>query len=140
MRMKKIVFMVLLLAFICSLGFAKDVNVSLTLFEKVAILNMLPQRAKFLDVLTISDIREKVRLTPKEREDHEEYIKQIFTGLISYENENHDYSIKVTFTSAEREILNVAIKKMNKDGTVPANALFIKLYKMIRDLEPEEGK
>lgn len=94
---------------------------NLSVQERIAILQMLPQNGSLYEMVDIMEIIKKVRITSEEK-DKLEYAEG--KGVISW-NVNKDLGKEVEFSHDEISILKSAVKKLDEEKKVNAANLDI---------------
>lgn len=97
----------------------------ITFTDRVLLLNRLPQRGKFEDLILRADVVEKIKITQKELRSH-----NITTGDGNTTWSNGDKESEIEFTEAEREYIGKTLKDISDKGELEANML--SLYKLFK--------
>lgn len=102
-------------------------DVKLTLFDRISIPTMFPEKASFADGIVYDDIRQKIKITQDEVSEYNVRSTKDGSG-VEWDNEpveGKDFEL----TDLEEKVIIKALKELDAKSQVPTDPKFISLFK-----------
>ncbi len=102
-------------------------NINLTLFDRISIPTMFPEKASFADGIVYDDIRQKIKITQDEVSEYK--VRSTTDGSgVEWDNEPKEGK-KFELTTLEERVIIKALKELDAKSQVPTDPKFIALFK-----------
>ncbi len=106
-------------------------DVKLTLFDRISIPTMFPEKTTFSDAIVLDDLRNKFKITQEEIAEYNVRNTDDGSGVV-WDNEppeGKDFEI----TELEESSIKKIFAELDKNAMVPTDPKFITLYKKFID-------
>lgn len=111
----------------------KTVEIELSLWDRMQLTNILPQKGVYERIVTIRDLNEKLTLTQDEMDICE---WKTLTNQFQYNPKKaKEFKKVISLTIRELRLLKDSFEKLNNEESLPADKDFIALYEKIIDLK-----
>jgi len=102
-------------------------DIKLTIYDRISIPVMIPEKATFADAIIFDDIRIKIKITQEEVVNYN--IRNTKDGSGVEWDEEPNGGKTFDFTNAEIKLVTKAFSELDSKAQVPTDPKFILLYK-----------
>ena len=104
----------------------------LTIYDRIKILGLLPQKSSFEGAIVISELRKKIELTLDDFKNCN--VKTSVNNgqeLVTWDT-TKDPMLEVELTTLESELIKTELKSLNDKKEIEATPVFLEFYKKLR--------
>jgi hypothetical protein len=101
--------------------------IKLTIYDRISIPVMFPEKSSFADAIVYDDIRNKIKITQEEVVSYN--IRNTKDGSGIEWDEEKEGGKDFEFSGAEMRLLEKTFKELDTKAQVPTDPKFIQLYK-----------
>ena len=104
----------------------------LSIYDRLKILGLLPQKSSFEGAIVISELRKKIDITPEDVKTCDIKTLDTSNGSQIVWDIAKDPNLDVTLTTLESELIKTELKSLNDKKEIEASPAFLEFYKKLR--------